>query len=121
MGKWSKIALSGSTNGEGIPITATTAAARTAIHTAVTGDADSIDEIILYAYNTATTVSELTLFLGATTATGSHYTHTLPAGNLGGLQPVSPGLVLNNALVVGGTVTAAGRVNIFGWVNRYTT
>ncbi len=121
MGKWSKIILSGSTDGVGIPITATTPSGGNTLHTAVTGSAQSIDEIILYAYNTVTTAVNIRIAIGATTATGSRYEHTLPAGETGGLQPIMPGLVLKNALVVKAYVSTAARVNIFGWVNRFTS
>ena len=121
MGTWSKIILSGSTDGEGIPVTGLTPSQGTVIHTAVTGVTDSVYEILLYAYSSATVTRELGIAIGPTTATGSRYTHTLPAGELIGLQPVMPGLVLRNAKVIKAFVTVADAVNLFGWVNRYVT
>lgn len=121
MAKWSKIVLSGSTDGIGIPVTGLTPSTGTVVHTGVTGSAGSIDQVIIYAFNTATTSSQLSITIGATTATGSRYEHTLVAGALAGLQPISPGLVVKNILTVKAYVTAVGRVNVFGWVDRYTT
>lgn len=121
MGTWSKIILSGSTDGQGIPVAATSPSGGTVIHTAVTGAADSIDEIWIYGYNSATTARELRLAIGPTTATGSRFTDTMPAGDFAGLRLIYPGLPLRNAKVVKAYVTVANAVNIFGHVNRYTT
>ena len=122
MGVWAKIVLSGSTDGEGIPVTGTLPSTAKTIHVAVTGVADSIDEIILYAWNSVTGVAKVIKFaIGPTTATGSRYIESLPSGEALGLQLVMPKLVLRNAKVIKAYVTADALVNIFGYVNRYTT
>ncbi len=122
MGVWAKIILSGSTDGEGIPVTGLTPSTGTVIHTAVTGAADSIDEVYIRAWNSASGAPrDISFAIGPTTATGSRYTETLPSGPLIGLQLVIPGLVLRNAKVIKAYVTVVGAVNIFGYVNRYTT
>jgi hypothetical protein len=121
MGTYSKIILSGSTDGQGIPVTGTTPSQGTTLHTAVTGAADSIDEVWLYAYVGATTAREVSLAIGPTTATGSRLTHTVTAGDKQGLILLYPGLPLRNAKVVKGYATAADIVQIFGHVNRYAT
>lgn len=122
MGVWAKIILSGSTDGEGIAVTGTSPTLGTTIHTAVTGAADSIDEVYLWAWNSATGTANLIRFsIGVTTATGSRYSESLPSGEDLGLQLVMPGLVLRNAKVIKAYVTADALVNIFGYVNRYTT
>ena len=112
---------SGSTDGQGIPVTGLTPSTGTVFHTAVTGAAGGVDEIVIYAYNSATTAREISFAIGPTTATGSRYTHTLPGQDLAGVQPVMPGLVLRNSKVVKAFVTVADAVNLFGWVNRYAT
>ena len=121
MGKWSKILLSGSTDGQGLPVSGATPSTGLIIHTAVTGASDSVDEVVLYAYNTVTTAIEAKVAIGPTTATGSRYIHTLPAGDLGGLQPIVPGLLVRNAKTVVCYATANAKWNVFGWVNRFTT
>jgi len=50
MGTYSKIILSGSTDGEGIKVTGTTPSKGSVIHTAVTGAAQSLDEVWLYGF-----------------------------------------------------------------------
>lgn len=121
MGTYSKIVLSGSTDGEGIAVTGTTPSQGTVIHTAVTGAADSIDEVWLYAYATVTTAVEVSLAIGPTTATGSRITHTVTGDDKKGLYLLYPGLPLRNAKVIKAFVTAADNTNIFGYVNRYAT
>jgi len=121
MGQWSKIALSGSTDGQGVAVSGATPSTGTVIHTAVAGAAGSMDEVVLYAYNTVTTAVEALVAIGPTTATGSRYTHTLAAAALGGLQPIMPGLVVRNSKTVVCYATADATWNVFGWVNRYAT
>jgi len=122
MGTWSKTILSGSTDGEGIKVTGNTPSLGTTIHTAVTGAGTSIDEIYLYAFNSASgLVKELHFAVGPTTATGSRFSESFPSGEFAGLSLVMPGLVLRNAKVVKAFVTADGLVNIFGYVNRFVS
>jgi hypothetical protein len=121
MGTWSKIILSGSTDGQGYLVTGLTPSTGSLIHTAVTGAAESVDEVIIYAHNTATTASEISLAIGPTTATGSRYTQTITGGDLGGLHPICPGLIIRNETTVKAYVTAVNRVALFGWVNRYAS
>ena len=120
MGTFSKIILSGSTDGQGIDVTGTTPSAGTVIHTAVTGAADSIDEIYVYAFANVTTAVEVGLHWGAT-ASGSRLVYTITGDDLGGLHLISPGLVLRNAKVVKAYVTAVGLAAVFGYVNRFAT
>ena len=121
MGTWSKTILSGSIDGEGIPVTGLTPSTGTVIHTGVAGTADSIDEVWIYAYSGATVARELSLAIGPTTATGSRLTHTVTGDDLKGLQLIYPGLPLRNAKVVKAYVTVVGAVNVFGHVNRFVT
>lgn len=121
MGTWSKILLSGSTNGQGISVTGLTPSTGTLVHTAITGSGGAVDSVILYAHNTVTTARELSLAIGPTTAPNSRYTQVLPALDLAGVQPVMPGLIVNNAQQIRAYATAVDGVRVFGWVNRFVT
>ena len=116
MATFSKIILSGSTDGKGIQVTGTSATAGTVIHTAVTGSAQSVDEIFLWAYNTATTDRTLSISWGST-GPGTEWNYCVTA-ETDGLHLVAPGLVLKNELVVKAYATVANAMHIFGYVNR---
>lgn len=116
MATYSKIKLSGSTNGRPIKVTQTATAGDT-IHTAVTGTSD-YDEIWLYAMNSDTSDRKLTIEWGGTTAPDDLIEVTIPAEN--GLVLVAPGLLLQNALVVKAFAAAANVITIHGFVNRIT-
>ena len=119
MANYVKIALSGLTDGQGIDVTGVNGAGGNIIHTAVTGAADSWDEVWLYAYNQATAPRIISVVWG-TTAAGSRFRHRITGGP-GGLVLISPGLALRNAKVVKAYVTIASAVAIFGYVNRVAT
>jgi hypothetical protein len=121
MGTYSKIILSGSTDGQGLPLTVTAPSTGLTIHTAVTGAANSIDEIWTYAHSTVTTAVELNYALGPTTATGSRVVHTITADDKKGLVLITPGLVARNAKELKMWVTTTSLVNVFGYVNRFAT
>ena len=108
--------LSGSTNGKAILVNATATAGDT-IHTAVSG-ASSIDEIYIYAVNTSTSAVKLTLEWGEATAPNGNIEYTLPAED--GLHLITPGLRLQNSLVVKAFAGTTDVIAIHGWVNRYT-
>lgn len=113
MATFSKLALSGSTNGKPIAVAAT-ATPGTTIHTAQAGTA-GLDEIWLYAVNATASDVKLTVeFGGTTTAENIELTVTAESG----LVLVSPGLVLNNSLVVRAFAATANAINISGYVNR---
>lgn len=115
MATYSKIPLSGSTNGRGVPVAAT-ATPGTVVHTAVTGTTD-LDEIWIYVANeTATDIITVVEF-GGTTEAEDTITFNAPAES--GLQLVIPGFVLNNGLAVRVFAAAAGVV-VHGFVNRIT-
>lgn len=114
MATFSKLLLSGSTNGRQIAVAAT-ATPGTLIHTAVSGTS-SIDEIWLYAVNSSASAVKLTIEYGGTTANTDHIESTIPAES--GLVLVCPGLVLNNALVVRAFAGTTNVINISGYVNR---
>ena len=113
MPTYSKIPLSGSTNGRGIAVAAT-ATPGTLIHTA-TSSTTFEDEIWLYAMNTSTSGVKLTVEVGGTSTSDQIELTIAPEA---GLVLVSPGLVLQNSLVVRAFAGSANVINIFGYVNR---
>lgn len=113
MPTFAKVPLSGSTNGRGVNVAAT-ATAGTLIHTAVAGTS-SFDEVWLYAVNTSTSAVKLTVEHGGT-ASSDNIEITIPAES--GLVLVSPGLFLNNSLVVRAFAGTTNVISIHGYVNR---
>jgi hypothetical protein len=120
MGTYSKIVLSGSTDGEPIKLTATAPSTANTLHTMVTGAAQSIDEVWIYAQPQVTTAFLLSLSLGATTVT-ARLRQTITGDDKKGLVLVSPGLVGRNAKVMKAWVTTTSICEIWGFVNRYAT
>lgn len=113
MATFSKIPLSGSTNGKGI-LVAATATPGTLIHTAVSGTT-SFDEVWLYCQNTSTSSVALDVEFGGT-ATADLIEITIPGES--GLVLVVPGLFLNNSLVVRAWAGTTNVLAIHGYVNR---
>ena len=119
MATFSKIVLSGSTDGRMIKVVAT-ATAGTTIHTG-SATATTFDEVWLYAVNSDTTDRKLTIEWGGVSAPDDLIEFTVEAEN--GLYLIVPGLVLKgNAtpLVVKAFCASANVVNIAGFVNRIT-
>jgi len=119
MATFSKITLSGSTDGRAIKVAAT-ATAGTTIHTA-SATATTYDEIWLYAQNTDSTDRKLTIEWGSTTSPDDLIEFTVKAEN--GLYLIVPGLVLKgnaSPLVVRAFAATADVVTIHGYVNRIT-
>lgn len=116
MTAYSKVKLSGSTNGKPIKIVATSTPGTT-IHTAVAGSSDW-DEIWLYAFNSSDDVATLTLEWGGTSAPDQNIVVALPPKS--GLIPVVPGLLLQNSLAVAAFASVANVITINGFVNRIT-
>ena len=118
MATFTKVALSGSTQGKGIKVVAT-ASTGTTIH--ATGTSSTIiDEIWLYAYNSSSGPVTLTIQFGGTTAVDNDIKIDLPATS--GLTLVVPGLILTGTGAAANTVYAyAGTTNVVtisGYVNR---
>lgn len=118
MATFSKVLLSGSTQGKAIKVAAT-ASTGTTIH--ATGTSSSIqDEIWLYAYNSSTGPVTLTIQFGGTTAVDNDIKIDVPATS--GLTLVVPGLILTGTGAAANTVYAyAGTTNVItisGYVNR---
>ncbi len=119
MATFSKLTLSGSTDGRLIKVAAT-ATAGTTIHTG-SATATTFDELWLYAVNSDTVSRKLTIEWGGTSSPDDLLELTvLPES---GLVTVVPGLVIKgNAtpLVVRAFCASANVVMIGGYVNRIT-
>ena len=113
MATFTKVKLSGSTDGKAVKVAAT-ATAGTTIHTA---HATALDEIWLYAHNSSSTTVKLTLEFGGTAAPDDHIEINIGAEGTG-LVLVSPGLLLTNSLVVKAFAGTANVVTLTGYVNR---
>jgi len=119
MATFSKIALSGSTDGRLIKV-AQTATAGTTIHTG-SSTATTFDEIWLYAVNSDSTDRKLTIEWGGVSSPDDLIEQTITAES--GLLLIVPGLVIKgNAtpLVVRAFAASANVVMIGGYVNRIT-
>ncbi len=119
MATFSKIALSGSTDGKMIKVAAT-ATAGTTLHTG-SSTATTFDEIWLYAVNSSTSTVKLTIEWGGVSSPDDLIEFTVPAED--GLYVMVAGLVIKgNAtpLVVRAFAATANVINIAGYVNRIT-
>lgn len=117
MATFTKLVLSGSTDGRPIKVAAT-GTPGTTIHTA-SSTATHFDEVWLYAQNTDTTARKLTVEWGGTSSPDDLIEITIPAES--GLTLVAPGLpIKGNAspLVVRAFAATANVVTILGYVNR---
>lgn len=114
MATFSKVVLSGSTDGRMIKVAAT-ATAGTLIHTAQASGTNP-DELWLYAVNSDTTDRKLTIEFGGTTSPDDTIEQTITAE--GGLILIIPGMILRNSLVVRAFAATANVVLVGGWVNR---
>lgn len=112
MATYTKVKLSGSTDGRMIKVAAT-ATLGTTIHAA---HASSLDEIWLYAVNSDTVDRKLTIEYGGATAPDNLIEVTIPAET--GLVLVCPGLILSNSLAVTAFAATANVIMIGGYVNR---
>lgn len=107
--------LSGSTDGRGIKVVATTTLGTT-IHTAVAGTTlGTYDEVYLWAYNGHTADVVLTIEFGGVTVPDDNIVQTIPFK--AGLFLVVPGFLLQNAKVVSAFAAIANVITIHGHVN----
>jgi hypothetical protein len=113
---YSKLPLSGSTDGRGIKVAATSIGSGTTIHTA-NSSGTLVDNLTLFAYNSDTVSRLLTLGWGGTTSPDDLLLLTLPPAN-SGLILVAADLVLRNSLVIKASADAANVVVVHGYVNR---
>lgn len=118
MPSYTKVILSGSTQGKAIKVAAT-ASTGTTIH--ATGTSSSIiDEVWLYAYNSGASDLTLTIQYGGTTSVDNDIKLNIPATS--GLTLVVPGLILTGTGAAANTIYAyagaANTITISGYVNR---
>ena len=113
MATYSKLKLSGSTNGRGIAVAAT-ATLGTTIHTA---SASALDEIWLYANNIHSSAVVLTVEFGGVTST-SDLIQTSIAATPSGLVLICAGLLVTGSVVVTAFAGTASKIELFGYVNR---
>lgn len=116
MASFSKIALTGSTNGRLIKVVPIVTPG-TLIHTAIAGSSD-FDEIWLWTVNSDTVARKLTLEYGGVASPDDLIEITIPAES--GLVLVIPGILLQNGLVLRAFAATANVVMVGGYVNRIT-
>jgi hypothetical protein len=116
MATYSRLLLSGSTNGRAIPIAAT-ATPGTAIHTAVAGTV-SFDEVYLWASNVTAATAKLTVEWGGVTDPGDHMVKSFSIPSNSPPIPIVTGQVLNNGLFLKAFSDTASAINVTGYVNR---
>lgn len=117
MSTYTRQKLSGSTDGRGIKVAATSIGSGTTIHTAsATTTAGLGDLITIFAYNSDTVDRTLTLGWGGTTSPDDLIDIILqPKG--GGLILVAADMFLRNSLVVVAAADAANVVTVHGYVS----
>ena len=118
MATFTKVLLSGSTQGKPIKVVQT-ATLGTTIH--ATGTSSSIiDEVWLYAYNSSTGPIVLTVEFGGASVPDQNIKIDIPPTS--GLTLVVPGLILTGTGSAANTITAfagtADVVTVSGYVNR---
>jgi len=111
---YSKLKLSGSTDGKGIDVSATSIGSGTTIHTA---HATALDLITLFATNEDTAPVVLTIGWGGTSDPDILHV-TVPSKS--GLMLVVADLPLTNSLVVKAAGGTGSVVQVYGYVNRIT-
>lgn len=116
MATYSRVLLSGSTNGTPIPVAAT-ATPGTVIHTAIAGTS-AFDEVYIWVSNVTGSAATLTIEWGGVTDPGSLMTKAVSVAANTGPVAIAVGQVLNNGLVVRAFSGTAGALNITGYVNR---
>lgn len=111
---FTKVILSGSTNGKQIKVAATSSPGTT-IHTA---DLTALDEIWVFVYNSSGSSVVLTLQHGGTASPDDDQKVTVPSQS--GLLLVVPGLLLTNSLVLKAYAGTTNVLMLSGFVNRIT-
>jgi hypothetical protein len=111
MATFTKLVLSGSTNGQPIQITSTSGTGQT-IHVA-TSTSGELDEVFIVAWNNAAAARTLTLQIGGT-GTANIMKFTLNAGE--GAVIVYPGLPLKGGVTVYAIADVANDVLVSGHV-----
>ena len=116
MATFSRIKLSGSTDGKSVKIAAT-ATAGTTVHTA---HATSLDEIYCWVNNTDSSDRTITIEWGGVTDPDNLLVKALTIPANSGPILVVPGLILTNSMVFAIFCSSANKVLATGYVNRIT-
>lgn len=116
MATYSRVLLSGSTDGKPTKVTAT-ATPGTTIHTS---HATSMDELYLWVSNLHSAAVDLTLEWGGATDPDDLLTKQLSIPANSPPIPVAPGLTLTNSKAVKAFASVADKLVITGHVNRIT-
>lgn len=115
MATFSRILLSGSTNGRPISVAAN-ATPGTSIHASITSTS-AFDEVYLWASNVTTSAATLYVEWGSTGTTGQ-LVNAYSIGPNSGPVPVAVGQVLNGNVSCAAFCSATAAINITGYVNR---
>lgn len=114
--QFTKTALSASSNGQSILITATESPG-TQIHTATaTNNSTTWDEIYIYAYNSATSSIPITIQFGGTQSVNNDTKQSI--NSQAGRQKIIDGRVLNNGLTVYAYAASASYLTVDGYVHQ---
>lgn len=120
MATYTKVKLSGSTDGRAVKVAATSIGSGTTIHTGST-TSTTYDEVWLYANNTSTSAVKLTVGWGGTTDPDDLIEVTIQPE--AGLVAIAPGLLIKGnatALIVKAAAGTADVITIHGFVNQIT-
>ena len=118
MAQVAKRKLSGSTDGKGIKVAATSTPGTT-LHTAQSGTtAGKYDEIWLWCVNSSTSAVKLTIEFGGTGSPDDQIEFTVPPED--GLYLCVPGLILQNASIVRAFAGTTNVLIVHGFVNQLT-
>jgi hypothetical protein len=118
MATYSRVLLSGSTNGQPVKVDRT-ATAGTTIHTAVAGTA-SFDEIYCWVANTHTAAVALTVEFGGVADPDNLHPKTYSIAANSPPIPIITGQCLNNSKVLAMFADSANKLTVTGYVNRIT-
>ena len=113
MATYSKVKLTGASDGLNNKIASTTPGAGDVVHTA---HATALDEVWLYACNSSTSDVKLTIEWGATS--DDERLTEVTIGAEAGWVLVIPGLLLSNSKVVYAFAATANVINVNGYINR---
>lgn len=116
MPTFTRVVLSGSTNGLPVPVVAV-ATAGTLIHT-VTNVATASDEVYLWVSNVTAAPATLTIEWGGVTDPGSHLCKALSIAANSAPILVANGIALAGGLVIRAFSGTASALNITGYANR---
>lgn len=113
MATYSKVKLTGASDGLNNKIASTTPGAGDTVHTA---HATALDEVWLYACNSSASDVKLTIEWGATS--DDERLTEVTIGAEAGWVLVIPGLLLSNSKIVYAFAGTANVINVNGYVNR---